>query len=188
MWHLEASAFWQAHRSALASYAEVVRESAAALVRGGRGELRVWDLYGGVGALGSAALDAATFAGGRARVTAVETAAPAVIAGRDTARRIGADLDIVSSDVGSWLEGSAEVMPDLVITDPPRAGLGADVIGELSRSNPGTIVHIGCDIASFARDLGLFAEAGFGVELIQGIDAFPGSHHLEAVAVLSGRS
>ncbi|ANI92554.1 class I SAM-dependent RNA methyltransferase [Dietzia timorensis] len=188
IWHLEASAFWQAHRSALVAYADVVRESAAALVRGGREELRVWDLYGGVGALGSAALDAATFAGGRARVTAVETAAPAVIAGRDTARRIGADLDIVSSDVRSWLEGSADVMPDLVITDPPRAGLGADVIGELSRSNPGTIVHIGCDIASFARDLGLFADAGFGVERIQGIDAFPGTHHLEAVAVLSGRS
>ena len=187
IWHLGASAFWQAHRRALPAYADVVREAVAALVRGGQEELRVWDLYGGVGALGSAALDSATTAGGRARITAVETADSAVIAGRDTARRIGADLDIVASDVGAWLAGSADVMPDLVITDPPRAGLGADVIGELSRSNPSTIVHIGCDIASFARDIGLFADAGFGIESIQGIDAFPGTHHLEAVAVLSTR-
>lgn len=188
IWHLGASAFWQAHRSALPAYADVVREAAADLVRGGHEELRVWDLYGGVGALGSAALDAATSAGGRARVTAVETADSAVIAGRDTARRIGADLDIVSSEVGAWLTGGAEVMPDLVISDPPRAGLGADVIGELSRANPGTVVHIGCDIAAFARDVGLFADAGFAIESMQGIDAFPGTHHLEAVAILSGRS
>ena len=188
IWHLEASAFWQAHRAALPAYADLVRDAAAALVRGGRQELRVWDLYGGVGALGSAALDAATSAGGRARATSVETARPAVIAGRNTAHRIGADLEIVSADVATWLAESTEVIPDLVITDPPRAGLGADVIRELSTTRPRTIIHIGCDIASFARDVGLFADAGFTIDSIRGIDAFPGTHHLEAVAVLSGRS
>ena len=121
-------------------------------------------------------------------MTAVETAEPAVIAGRETARRIGADLELVASDVGTWLDEHADVLPDLVITDPPRAGLGADVVGALSRSNPGTIVHIGCDIASFARDVGLFADAGFAIDSIQGIDAFPGTHHLEAIAVVTGRS
>lgn len=188
IWHLGASAFWQSHRGALPTYAEVVREAASALVRSDQQELRVWDLYGGVGALGSAALDAITSAGGRAQVTAVETAEPAVIAGRETARRIGADLELVASDVGTWLDEHADVLPDLVITDPPRAGLGADVVGALSRSNPGTIVHIGCDIASFARDVGLFADAGFEIDSIQGIDAFPGTHHLEAIAVMTGRS
>lgn len=192
IWHLEASAFWQPHRRALSTYAGVVREATAALIPdGGTREagtdLRIWDLYAGVGALGSAALDAATSAGGRAQVTAVETATSAVTAGQDTARRIGADLDLTGADVGKWLAGAENVMPDLVITDPPRAGLGHQIVRAIAAAEPAKVVHIGCDIASFARDIGEFVAAGFTVDRIEGIDAFPGTHHLEAVAVLTGR-
>ena len=193
IWHLDASAFWQPHRRALSTYARLVREVTAALVPNDRlraddTELRVWDLYAGVGALGSAALDAATSAGARAHVSAVETAEPAVIAGQDTARRIGADLELEAADVGTWLTGTDKVLPDVVITDPPRAGLGEAIVRDIARADPAKVVHIGCDIASFARDIGHFVAAGFEIDRIEGIDAFPGTHHLEAVAVLTGRS
>lgn len=193
IWRLDASAFWQPHTRALSTYAGIVREVTASLVPDDRShtddtELQVWDLYAGVGALGSAALDAATSAGARAQVSAVETAQPAVIAGQDTARRIGADLELESADVGAWLTGTDKVLPDLVITDPPRAGLGESIVRDIARAEPAKVVHIGCDIASFARDLGYFVAAGFEIDRIEGIDAFPGTHHLEAVAVLTGRA
>ena len=63
-------------------------------------------------------------------------------------------MGVVSSDVGSWLEGSADVMPDLVITDPPRAGLGADVIGFQRTTDAGNFA------TAVRRQLGLETKSG----------------------------
>lgn len=191
-WEVDAADFWQAHRAAPAAYAAHVRAAVRSLL-GGRGTrpggsgLRVWDLYGGVGTLGSAALDAAAAADTPASVLAVESSASAVTHGRSTAERRRARLEFVHGDVASWFRDGDEAMPDVVVTDPPRAGLGNEVVSAIAAAEPARIVHIGCDIAAFSRDVGAFARAGFEIESIEGIDAFPGTHHLEAVAHLVGR-
>ena len=74
--------------------------------------------------------------------------------------------------------------PDVVVLDPPRTGAGERVIGAIADARPGIVVHVGCDAARFARDLGYFAARGYRVVDIRGFDAFPLTHHVEAVACL----
>ncbi|WP_333619326.1 class I SAM-dependent RNA methyltransferase [Dietzia sp.] len=186
-WEVAAGDFWQPHRHAPAAYATHTRRAVSALFESRRGsELRVWDLYGGAGTLGSAALDSAALSDGRAIVTSVEASPSAVTAGEDAARRHRAPLEMIRADVARWLDEGGDVLPDLVITDPPRAGLGAEVVRRISAAAPARVLHIGCDIAAFSRDVGDFVDAGFRIESIEGIDAFPGTHHAEAVAHLVG--
>ncbi len=68
--------------------------------------------------------------------------------------------------------------------DPPRAGAGKDVIAALAAADPARIVHIGCDPAAFARDIGLYRAAGYHVTRLRAFDAFPATHHVECLALL----
>ena len=58
------------------------------------------------------------------------------------------------------------------------------MIGAIAAAQPAVVVHVGCDAARFARDLGLFARAGYRIAGIRAFDAFPLTHHVEAVACL----
>jgi tRNA/tmRNA/rRNA uracil-C5-methylase (TrmA/RlmC/RlmD family) len=71
-----------------------------------------------------------------------------------------------------------------VVLDPPRAGAGAGVVDALGRMRPRSIVYVACDPVALARDVGLFAAAGYALTGLRAFDLFPNSHHLEAVAVL----
>jgi len=71
------------------------------------------------------------------------------------------------------------------VLDPPRAGAGRDVIDLLAAAEVPRVVHIGCEAASFARDIGLYRGHGYGVEKIKVFDAFPLTHHTECVALLT---
>ena len=73
--------------------------------------------------------------------------------------------------------------PDCVVLDPPRAGAGRDVVGAVTARRPGRIVHIGCDPAAFARDVALYAEHGYRLERVRAFDAFPLTHHVEAIGL-----
>ena len=57
--------------------------------------------------------------------------------------------------------------------DPPRAGAGREVIDLLAAAGVPRVVHIGCEAASFARDVGLYRGHGYAVERIRVFDAFP---------------
>jgi tRNA/tmRNA/rRNA uracil-C5-methylase (TrmA/RlmC/RlmD family) len=74
---------------------------------------------------------------------------------------------------------------DVAVLDPPRAGAGRDVIDRLAAAGVRRIVHIGCEAASFARDIGLYRGHGYAVEEIKVFDAFPLTHHVECVALLT---
>ena len=74
---------------------------------------------------------------------------------------------------------------DVAVLDPPRAGAGREVIDLLAAAGVPRIVHIGCEAASFARDVGLYREHGYVVEDIKVFDAFPLTHHVECVALLT---
>ncbi len=73
--------------------------------------------------------------------------------------------------------------PDLLITDPPRAGMHADVVSAIRELAPPRIVYVSCNPATQARDIGLLGEA-YRVVRTRAVDMFPHTHHVENVALL----
>jgi tRNA/tmRNA/rRNA uracil-C5-methylase (TrmA/RlmC/RlmD family) len=74
---------------------------------------------------------------------------------------------------------------DVAVLDPPRTGAGREVIDLLAAAEVPRIVHIGCEAASFARDIGLYRRHGYAVGKISVFDSFPLTHHVECVALLT---
>jgi len=73
--------------------------------------------------------------------------------------------------------------PDVIITDPPRAGMHEDVIEAILFANPKRIVYVSCNPATQARDLNLL-DCNYKVTAIQPVDMFPHTHHVENVVLL----
>ena len=76
--------------------------------------------------------------------------------------------------------------PDVIITDPPRAGMHAKLIETLLRIRAPRVVYVSCNPATQARDLALLHEA-YEVKALQPVDMFPHTHHIENVALLELR-
>ena len=76
--------------------------------------------------------------------------------------------------------------PDVIITDPPRAGMHEDVIKTILLASPQRIVYVSCNPATQARDLNLLDEKYF-VSLVQPVDMFPHTHHVENIVCLEKR-
>ena len=74
-------------------------------------------------------------------------------------------------------------MPDVIITDPPRAGMHEDVINAILFANPEIVVYVSCNPATQARDLNLL-DRNYKVTAIQPVDMFPHTHHVENVVLL----
>jgi tRNA/tmRNA/rRNA uracil-C5-methylase (TrmA/RlmC/RlmD family) len=115
-------------------------------------------------------------------VTVVESAQAAV----DDGRAALADLPQVGWRVGrveKVLDG-LPAEPDVVVADPPRKGLGRNMVDVLAAHGPARIVYVACDPAALARDLALFADRGYRLGALRAFDAFPMTHHMESVALL----
>lgn len=187
-WNLPVDSFWQAHRSAATHYSDMVR-AAVADAPGLSRQPVIWDLYGGAGVFAVAARDACA----GARVTVVESAA-ASRAGAATPLGTGEGIRRVRSRVEAFLDagdgGDGPATPDVVVLDPPRGGAGIPVMETLATAVRSRIVHVGCDPASLARDVGVLVAAGWTLRDLRGVAAFPGTHHVEGIAVLDapGRS
>ena len=76
--------------------------------------------------------------------------------------------------------------PDVIITDPPRAGMHADVVETIKRAAPRRIVYVSCNPATQARDLQLLDDA-YKVAAVQPVDMFPHTQHVENVVLLERR-
>lgn len=76
--------------------------------------------------------------------------------------------------------------PDVIITDPPRAGMHDDVIDTILFAEPQRIVYVSCNPATQARDLSLL-DAKYRVTAVQPVDMFPHTHHVENVVLLEKR-
>jgi 23S rRNA (uracil1939-C5)-methyltransferase len=76
--------------------------------------------------------------------------------------------------------------PDVIITDPPRAGMHEDVIEAMLFASPKRIVYVSCNPATQARDLNLLDKA-YKVTAVQPVDMFPHTHHVENVVLLEKR-
>jgi 23S rRNA (uracil1939-C5)-methyltransferase len=76
--------------------------------------------------------------------------------------------------------------PDVIITDPPRAGMHEDVIAVIMKAEPARIVYVSCGPSTQARDLNLL-DSKYRVVLVQPVDMFPQTHHVENVVLLERR-
>jgi SAM-dependent methyltransferases related to tRNA (uracil-5-)-methyltransferase len=76
--------------------------------------------------------------------------------------------------------------PDVIITDPPRAGMHEDVIDAILFAEPKRIVYVSCNPATQARDLSLL-DKNYKVTAVQPVDMFPHTHHVENVVLLERR-
>ncbi len=89
--------------------------------------------------------------------------------------------EVIQGDTRRVLGGiDAEV--DLAVVDPPRSGLGAEIVDVLSDWAPRALAYVSCDPASLARDAKLLAETGYALTLATPVDLFPQTHHVETVA------
>jgi len=135
-----------------------------------------WDLYAGVG-LFARALDFET-------VTAVESEG---FSSDDLKKNLESrPHQVVRSNTLDFLrsQSSTQQRPDLIVVDPPRAGLGKEICGHLSRIAAPNIIYVSCDPATLARDLQSLLESGYFLQTIQLVDLFPQTFHLETVTVL----
>ena len=137
----------------------------------------VFDLYAGVG------LFSAFVAERGAQVLGVEQSSSAC---DDFAFNLD-EFDAVSlyrADVGQALP-ALPARPDAAIVDPPRAGLGREVVTALAAHSPARLVYVSCDPSTLARDGRMLADAGYRLERVTPIDLFPQTFHIESVAIWS---
>lgn len=145
------------------------------IVAANRNGQLAWDLYAGVG-LFSRAL-AKRFQ----QVVAVETA------GTDLINSFkGQGKRAVEATTVDFLRHAViqRERPQLIVMDPPRAGVGAEVCSFLARTAAPEIVYVSCDPVTLARDLKMLVDAGYKLEELHLVDLFPQTFHLETVIVL----
>jgi 23S rRNA (uracil1939-C5)-methyltransferase len=95
-------------------------------------------------------------------------------------------IEVRSADVDRFLERYRE-KPDLVLVDPPRAGLSPDTVKHLSRIAPAAITYVSCEPPTLARDLAAIVAGGYDVAEMHLFDLFPQTFHMEAVVRLRKR-
>lgn len=131
------------------------------------------DLYCGVGLLGLALADRV------GRVVGVESDASAAADFVANAGGLG-HVELMEGEAQSVL-GSVEGPVDLVVLDPPRSGAGERVMAEMARLGPRRIAYVSCDPATLARDARHLVDAGYRLEIVQPVDLFPQTFHIESV-------
>ncbi|MBQ7635499.1 MAG: 23S rRNA (uracil(1939)-C(5))-methyltransferase RlmD [Bacteroidaceae bacterium] len=144
----------------------------------------VYDLYTGTGTI---ALFVARQA---AKVVGVEYVPEAIADAEENARLNGvSNTAFYAGDMKDILTAdfiAREGRPDVIITDPPRAGMHPDVVRTLLEAAPQRIVYVSCNPATQARDLALL-NTGYRVSEVQPVDMFPHTHHVENVCLLEAR-
>jgi 23S rRNA (uracil1939-C5)-methyltransferase len=136
-----------------------------------------WDLFAGVG------LFAKKLAGNFERVVAVESAPTASEALQHNLE--GDAADSVIAETAAFLRTQSKMpKPDLIVADPPRAGLGAETTSLLADLGAPANVYVSCDPATLARDLRALLSSGYELSSVTLADLFPQTFHLESVVEL----
>ena len=141
----------------------------------------LYDLYTGTGTI------ALFLASQVSKVVGIEYVEEAIADAKSNALRNGyANTTFVAGDMAQVLTADFIALhgrPDVVVTDPPRAGMHEKVIAQLLAARPRKIIYVSCNPATQARDLQLLAE-GYRVGRIQPVDMFPHTQHVENIAEL----
>ena len=168
-YRVDNGAFFQVNRWLVDALVEQV-------TAGQQGKL-AWDLFAGVG------LFARKLTSTFETVVAVESA-PASKAALEQ-NLAGTNGKAVCGETLTFLRGrGANEIPDLIVVDPPRTGLGAEVTAILGDITAPVLVYVSCDPATLARDLRALIASGYQIHSITLADLFPQTFHLETVVHL----
>jgi 23S rRNA (uracil1939-C5)-methyltransferase len=149
------------------------------------GEEIVYDLYCGTGSIGIFVSDLAKkIIGVEVVEDAIEDAKKnAALNNIEHAHFFAGDVIKICNDEFFTKHGK----PDVVITDPPRAGMHEKLVNKLLEMESPKIVYVSCNTATQARDIALLSEK-YDVIKVQAVDMFPHTHHIECVALLTLKS
>ncbi|MEO8961878.1 MAG: 23S rRNA (uracil(1939)-C(5))-methyltransferase RlmD [Ginsengibacter sp.] len=168
--------FFQTNTKQAENLYKVVQEFAAL-----NGSEIVYDLYCGTGSIGI------FLSNDTKKIIGVDVIEDAVNDARENARLNQINhASFYSGDVIEICNGEffkLHGMPDIVIVDPPRAGLHNKLTNKLLEISAPKMVYVSCNVATQARDLQLLCEK-YTVEKLQPVDMFPHTHHIECVALL----
>jgi 23S rRNA (uracil1939-C5)-methyltransferase len=172
---ISAEAFFQTNTEMAEVLNATVTEYAAL-----EGWERVYDLYSGIGAI------ALTLAQRAGEVWGIELVAEAVADAIAGARRneivnaqfFAGDVRLALSEL---LERAGR--PDLLVVDPPRAGLSKKVVHRIIDAAPKRIVYVSCNPTTLAPNAAELVEAGWVLKKVRPVDMFPQTHHVECVAL-----
>ncbi|MEN9529824.1 MAG: hypothetical protein RI932_1697 [Pseudomonadota bacterium] len=186
--------FLQPHRDAMELYRGEISKQLRALTRlpalealSNKRHWIAWDLYCGAGAFSDLP---AKVAGPSRQVTtwSVEGISPAINALKWNHPNLAAQATV--DDVREFIAARvrAHELPDILLCDPPRDGIGAPTARALAnalnkRSSPTIVVWIACDMASFARDTKPFLDAAFQMHSIALFDCFAHTMHAEVISI-----
>ena len=160
--------------------AEVLYDTAVDFA-GLTGHETVLDLYCGAGTITQ------VMARRAARVIGAEIVPEAIADARENARRNGIEnVEFLCGDAADAAAFAARgLRPDVICVDPPRKGLSPEVVAAAASMAPQRIVYVSCDPATLARDVKLFAQAGYAAVRAAAVDMFPGTANVETVVLLS---
>lgn len=144
----------------------------------------VYDLYTGTGTIAN------FVAGGAKKVIGLEYVAEAIADAKVNSQINSIDnTDFYAGDIKDLLNESflnTHGRPDVIITDPPRAGMHENVTRMIAKAAPARIVYVSCNAATQARDLSILAE-NYRITHVQPVDMFPHTMHVENVVGLERR-
>jgi 23S rRNA (uracil1939-C5)-methyltransferase len=147
------------------------------------GDETVYDLYCGIGTIGL------TFARDALTVWGVEVSEESVACALENAELNGiSNAAFFAGEVAESLEELADRAgkPDVVVVDPPRAGLSGKALRRMARLEAGRIVYVSCNPTTLAGNLKTLREDwGYELERVRPVDMFPHTPHVEAVALLT---
>lgn len=146
-----------------------------------RGHERLFDICSGIGTIGLALSARA------GEVWGLELIEPAVADAIINAERNGIRnsqffAGDVRKDMAELVEKAGR--PDVLVVDPPRAGLSAKVVRRIAEAGAKRIVYVSCNPTTFAPNAAAFAELGYELKRVRPVDLFPQTPHVESVAVL----
>ncbi len=170
-WRRQAGSFFQGNRFLLGALVRRVLEV-------GEGE-RCLDLYAGVG------LFAVALAAHGSRVVAVESDPVSVADLRLNAKAHGARLQVASLAVEAFGGRGEWPRSDVIVLDPPRAGVSPAAMAHLAAAGAPRIVYVSCDPPTLARDGLKLVAAGYELRSIEAFDLFPNTPHVEVVALFA---
>ena len=160
---------------------EVLYRTAVDLAALAGGE-RAIDAYCGTGTIGLVAASC-----GAGEVIGVDSVESAIRDARQNARHNGIEnARFVAADAGAFMRQLAAdgQRADVVLMDPPRAGSSEEFIDALAELAPSRVVYISCNPETQVRDCRLLRNLGYRVKVVQPVDMFPHTDHVETVALL----
>jgi 23S rRNA (uracil1939-C5)-methyltransferase len=154
----------------------------AADAAGLTGSERVYDLFCGIGTIGL------SMASGARELWGIEIVEPAIVdAQRNAALNGISNAHFVAGDVRTQMRPLVERAgkPDVLLVDPPRAGLSQKVVRRILETEPQKIVYVSCNPTTLAPNARQMADGGYTLERVTPVDMFPQTPHIEAVALLT---